>query len=108
MIDAHVGDVPLTVEEATHRMKEAWARENDRKVIAWNAQLEQDCLEQEDRDRLAREDEEAQRVQREKEAEEQRKEAESTSAKYQKNLWGLIRLMELISGISTISSASCL
>ena len=31
-----------------------------------------------------------------------------TSAKYQKNLWGLIRLMELMSGISTISPASCL
>ena len=81
MIDAHVGDVPLTVKEATHCMKEAWARENDCKVVAWNAQLEQDRLEQEDRDRLAREDEEAQRVQREKEAEEQRKEAESKKPK---------------------------
>ena len=81
MIDAHVGDVPLTVKEATHCMKEAWARENDCKVVAWNAQLELDRLEQEDRDRLAREDEEAQRVQRKKEAEEQRKEAESKKLK---------------------------
>ena len=81
MIDAHVGQVPLTVEEATQRMKEAWARENDRKVVAWNAQLEQDRLAQEDRDRVAREDEEAQRAQREKEAEEQRKEAESKKPK---------------------------
>lgn len=71
MINAHIGDVPLTVEDATQCMKEAWARENNCKVVAWNAQLEQDCLEQEDRDRLAQENEEAQRVQRKKEAEEQ-------------------------------------
>ena len=77
MIDAHVGDVPLTVEEATQRMKEAWTRENDRKVVAWNAQVEQDRLEQENRGRLARDEEVARQVQAEKEAEEQRKEAES-------------------------------
>jgi hypothetical protein len=42
MIDAHISDVPLTIDEATQRMKEAWTRENDRKLAAWNAQLEQD------------------------------------------------------------------
>ena len=36
LIDAHVGDAPLTVEEVTRRMKEAWVRENDRKIAAWN------------------------------------------------------------------------
>ena len=42
MIDAHRGDHPLTVDEATQRMKEAWTRENNRKVTAWNEKLEQD------------------------------------------------------------------
>ena len=50
LIDAHVGDAPLTVKEVTRRMKEAWVRENDRKIAAWNAQLELDRVEQEDRD----------------------------------------------------------
>lgn len=82
MIDAHPGDVPLTAEEATQRMKEAWARENDRRIAAWNAQLEQDRAEQEERDRLAQEEEEVQRALREREAEEQRKEAEKKKPKF--------------------------
>ena len=45
--------------------------------MAWNAQVEQDCLEQENRDRLAQDEEDARQVQAEKEAEEQQKEAES-------------------------------
>ena len=52
MINTHVGDVPLTVKEASQQLKEAWAHENNHRVGAWNAQLEQDCIEQEDRDRL--------------------------------------------------------
>ena len=56
LIDAHVGDAPLMVEEVTRWMKEAWVRENDRKIAAWNAQLELDCVEQEDRDRAVREE----------------------------------------------------
>ena len=59
MIDAHIGDVPLTVEEASQWLKEAWAHENNHRVGAWNTQLEQDCIEQEDRDRLVREEVEA-------------------------------------------------
>jgi hypothetical protein len=53
MIDVHRGDQPLTVDEATQRMKEAWTRENNRKVAAWNEQLEQDQAEQDEQDRLA-------------------------------------------------------
>ena len=34
LIDAHVGDAPLTVEEVTWRMKEAWVCENDCKIAA--------------------------------------------------------------------------
>ncbi|KAF8261717.1 hypothetical protein EI94DRAFT_1833169 [Lactarius quietus] len=47
IIAGHQGDQPLTAVEAAQPMKEAWARENKRKVAAWNAQLEQD-----ERDRL--------------------------------------------------------
>ncbi|KAH9019637.1 hypothetical protein EDB85DRAFT_1873013 [Lactarius pseudohatsudake] len=81
MIDAHQGIAPLTGEEAVHRLKEAWARENANKIIAWNAQLEQDQAEQDERDRLAQEAEDAQRAQHEKEAEEQRREAEKKKPK---------------------------
>ena len=56
LIDAHVGDAPLTVEEVMWQMKEAWVCENDRKIAAWNTQLEQDHVEQEDRDRAVREE----------------------------------------------------
>jgi hypothetical protein len=76
MITAHQGDQPLTAEEAAEQMKEAWTRENQRKVAAWNIQLEQDRAEQDEQDRAAREDEEARRALREGEAEEQRREAE--------------------------------
>ena len=81
MIDAHIGDVPLTVEEASQHLKVAWARENDRRVGAWNAQMEQDRVEQEDRDRLVCEEAEAQQRQHEKEAEDRRKEIESKKPK---------------------------
>jgi hypothetical protein len=42
MIDADGGDHPLTADEATQHMKDAWARENEHKIAAWNTQLEQD------------------------------------------------------------------
>ena len=82
MIDAHTGDVPLTVEEATQCMKEAWTWENDRKIAAWNTQLEQYRAEQEERDRLAEEEEETQRAIHEREAEEQHREAEKKKPKF--------------------------
>ena len=34
MVDAHQGDPALTMDEAAQRMKEVWARENQRKVNA--------------------------------------------------------------------------
>ncbi|KAH9073424.1 hypothetical protein EDB83DRAFT_2219509 [Lactarius deliciosus] len=81
MVDAHQGLNPLTGEEAVLRMKEAWARENANKIIAWNAQLEQDRAAQDEQDRVAQEAEAAQHAQREKELEEQRKEAEKKKPK---------------------------
>ena len=81
MIDAHVGDAPLTVEEVTRRMEEAWVRENNRKIAAWNVQLELDHVEQEDRDRAVREEAEERRIQHEKEAEDQRRELENKKPK---------------------------
>ncbi|KAH9036586.1 hypothetical protein EDB85DRAFT_1888741 [Lactarius pseudohatsudake] len=81
MIDAHQGIVPLTEEEAVHRLKEAWARENANKIIAWNAQLKQDQAEQDKRDRLVQEAEDAQHAQHEKEAEEQCREAKKKKPK---------------------------
>ena len=83
MIDTHVGDVPLTVEGATQRMREAWARENDRKIAAWNAQLEQDRVEQDERNRLAQAEEDARNAQRVREEDEQRREAERKKPKFE-------------------------
>ncbi|KAH9011412.1 hypothetical protein EDB83DRAFT_2192879, partial [Lactarius deliciosus] len=81
MIDAHQGLLPLTGNEAAQQMKEAWARENANKIIAWNAQLEQDKALQAEQDRLDQEAEAARLDQLEKEAEEQRKEAEKKRPK---------------------------
>ncbi|KAH9031401.1 hypothetical protein EDB83DRAFT_2197318, partial [Lactarius deliciosus] len=71
----------LTEVEAVLRLEEAWGRENANKIIAWNAQLEQDRAEQDEQDRIAQEAEDAQLALREKEAEEQRKEAEKKKPK---------------------------
>ena len=81
MVEAHQGDPPLTEDEAAQHMKDAWTHENQRKVTAWNAQLEQDQAEQDEIDRLAREEDDARCVQREKEAKEQREEAEKKKPK---------------------------
>ena len=81
MIDAHQGDQPLTAEDAAQQMKDTWARENQRKIAAWNIQLEQDRAEQEEQDRAAHEEEDAQHALREREAEEQRREAERKKPK---------------------------
>ena len=81
MIEAHMGDHPLTLEEAAQRMKDAWTRVNDLKVAAWNAQREQDREEQEGRDRLVQEEEDARRDQQQREAEEQRREVERKKPK---------------------------
>ena len=81
MIEAHMGDHPLTLEEAAQRMKDAWTRVNDLKIAAWNAQLEQDREEQEGRIRLAQEEENARQDQQQREAEEQRRELEKKKPK---------------------------
>ncbi|KAH9033532.1 hypothetical protein EDB85DRAFT_2073772 [Lactarius pseudohatsudake] len=81
MVDAHQGVFPLTPEEATQRLKDTWARENGVKVAAWNAQVEQDRAEQEELDRLAQEEADAQLAQRQKEAEDQFREAEKKKPK---------------------------
>ena len=81
MLDANQGDPALTMDEATRRMKEAWARENQRKVDAWNVQVQQDRAEQERLEQETRDAQEAQNTQQEKEAEEARKEADKRKPK---------------------------
>ncbi|KAH9010121.1 hypothetical protein EDB84DRAFT_1445943 [Lactarius hengduanensis] len=81
MIDAHQGAAPLTPEEATQTLKDAWARENGTKVAAWNAQVEQDRTDQAELDRLAQEEADAQVTLRQKEADDQLREAEKKKPK---------------------------
>ena len=82
IIGAHQGEQPMTPEEALQRLKDVWARDRDIRLDAWNAQLEQDRAELEEHDRLAREEQEAQRALLEREAEEQRKETEKKKPKF--------------------------
>ena len=81
MVDAHQGIQPLTLEGAAQQLRETWARENDRKLVAWNAQLEQDRVAQAEQDRVAQEEEDVRRAQLDREAEEQRREAEKKKPK---------------------------
>ncbi|KAH9015908.1 hypothetical protein EDB85DRAFT_2209811 [Lactarius pseudohatsudake] len=81
IIETHQGLPLLTAEEAAQQMKEAWARDNANKIVAWEAQLEQDRIIQNELERVAQEAEAEQLAQREKEAEEQRKEAEKKKPK---------------------------
>jgi hypothetical protein len=81
MINAHQGPPPLTAEEATQRMKDAWTQENNIRVAAWNRQLELGQAERDERDRLEQEAEDARRVQREEEAADLRREAEKKKPK---------------------------
>ena len=60
LINAHLGDQPLTPEEVTHCMRVAWSRENDCRIVTWNTQLEEDHAEQEEQERVAQEEEDAQ------------------------------------------------
>jgi hypothetical protein len=76
MIGTHQGPQPLTAEEAAQQMRDAWTRDNQNKVAAWNIQLEQDRAEATEQERLAHEEEEARHAQQQKEAEEQRRESE--------------------------------
>lgn len=34
-VNAHQGDVPLTLADAAQQMKDIWSRENQRKIAAW-------------------------------------------------------------------------
>ena len=81
MVNAHPGVDPLTMEEAAQQMKDAWARENQRKVDAWNVQQQEDRAVQGEQERVARETEEARQAQQEVEAEEIRKEADRKKPK---------------------------
>ena len=81
MVNAHQGQPPLTLDGAAQQLKDAWARENQRKVDAWNTQLQQDRVEQDRLDTIDRETQAAQQAQQEKDAEEARKEAEKKKPK---------------------------
>ncbi|KAF8261597.1 hypothetical protein EI94DRAFT_1705413 [Lactarius quietus] len=73
MVNAHQGLQPLTAEEATQQLKEAWTRENAIKVSLWDTQVQQDLAAQLERVKVANELEQAQQK---IEAEEWRQEAE--------------------------------
>ena len=81
IINMHQGPQPLTAEEATQQLTDAWALDNATKLAAWNIQLDQDQVVQAEQEKVACEQEEAQRIQHEKDAEEQRKEAEKKKPK---------------------------
>ena len=81
LINAHEGPQPLTVEEATQRLKDTWAQEWDRRVAQWNVQLGQDNADLEEQARQANIEEEGRRDQQEREVEEQRREAEKRKPK---------------------------
>lgn len=81
LIDTHKGAQPLTAEEATQIIKDAWTWENNDQISTWNAQLEQDRAETAEQERLAQELEEARRAQRAREVEEQQREAEKKRPK---------------------------
>jgi hypothetical protein len=91
-VNAHQGNQPLTLAEAAQQMKDAWSRENQRKIAAWNDQAQQDQLEQDERDRVARVGEDALRAQQEKDAEDLRKEVEKKKPKL--NSWDPNRHVE--------------
>ncbi|KAF8262073.1 hypothetical protein EI94DRAFT_1705040 [Lactarius quietus] len=70
MISAHQGDQPLTPEEATHQMKDAWTCKNEPVIAAWNPQLKQDQLEQVKCERAAHKEEAHLCAQQDREVEE--------------------------------------
>jgi hypothetical protein len=80
-VNTHQGDQPLSLAKAAQQMKDAWSRENQCKIVAWNDQLQQNQAEKDEQDRVARDEEEAQQAQREKEAEEMCKEADKKKPK---------------------------
>ncbi|KAF8267074.1 hypothetical protein EI94DRAFT_1701259 [Lactarius quietus] len=79
MVNTHPGPQPLTADEATQQLKEAWTCENVIKVGLWNTQVEQDTVAQVEHDRVAHE---LERAQQEAEAEERRQEAERKKPKF--------------------------
>jgi hypothetical protein len=81
VVNAHQGDQPLTLDKAAQQMKDAWSHENQCKITMWDNQLLQDQVEQDERDRVTRAEEDALRVQQEKEEEELHKEAKKKKPK---------------------------
>jgi hypothetical protein len=81
VVNAHQGDQPLTLVEAAQQMKDVWSRENQRKVVAWNNQVQADQAVQDEQDKIAHKWEEAQQAQHDKDAEELHKEAEKKKPK---------------------------
>ncbi|KAF8257535.1 hypothetical protein EI94DRAFT_1817556 [Lactarius quietus] len=79
LVNAHPGPQPLTTEEATQQLKEAWTRKNAVKVGLWNTQVEQDTVVQVERDRVAHK---LERAQQEAEAKERCQEAERKKPKF--------------------------
>jgi hypothetical protein len=81
LINAHQDQPPLTAEDASQQLKDTWARGNEEKIVAWNAQLELDQAELAQQELQVQEAAEAERAQLEREAEQQRKEADKKKPK---------------------------
>ena len=81
VVNAHQGDLPMTLEQAGQQMKDTWAQENQRQIAAWNDQVREDQEAQDELDRVAGEEAEAQRAQQEKDEGDRRREAEKKKPK---------------------------
>lgn len=60
VVNAHQGDPPMTLEQASQQMKDTWAEENQRQIATWNDQVREDQMAQDELDRVAGEEVEAQ------------------------------------------------
>ena len=76
IIAGHQGGDPLTHEAAANYLKEAWQRNQDKKVADWNTQLQADQVAADEEEAQAQQAELQQRKDREKEEAEEKREAE--------------------------------
>ena len=81
VVNAHQGDPPMTLEQASQQMKDTWAEENQRQIAAWNDQVREDQMAQDELDRVAGEEVEAQWAQQEKDEGDRHKEAKKKKPK---------------------------
>ena len=81
IIASHAGEPPLTAEGAIAKLRDAWKKANDKKVVQWNGQVAEEQQRQEDEMRHLEEEVAQRQVQLEKEEDEKRKELEKKKPK---------------------------